>query len=291
MSAEYPETEGAERLRIVILGSGKSGTSGLFHCIRSSADHHFDVPFARLFEPHEQGEVTAVTDPHLVCKILIERFRGFEQPRRVLDLFDRKILIVRDPRDNVISRLMWIVATRIGNADSKDAAVILDALRQKEREPDSISVHRLFELAAPVAGSRKDFALLARNISYLMLDLLDDYDDLHLLKYEDFVDRKFDALEAYLGFPLLKDFEVPKKATRILRTGKYGNWANWFLDEDYAYFVDPVKADLERLGYADERPVNPKRVIDPEEVTEYVKRVQDGVAKRQQRPPGKRRGR
>ena len=77
---------------------------------------------------------------------LYERFRGFAQPRRVLDGFDRKILIVRDPRDNVISRLMWIVATRIGSADPQDAAAVITSY--------SIHYTKLYDRRPPVLHHR-----------------------------------------------------------------------------------------------------------------------------------------
>jgi hypothetical protein len=273
-----------------VLGSGKSGTSGLYLCLKQSAETYFRKPFDAVFEPHSTEEALEARASLSICKILLERFVKFEGRERVLRHFQKRVAIIRDPRDNVISRLMWNISMRIGRADKKGAETLLAALRQKEADPDSVSVYRLYEIAAPVVGGFKtmpgksydnwSYTDAARKLAYSPVTLLSGGWDGLVIKYEDFINRKFEALEAYLGFPVLAQFEMPKKTTRILRTAQYNNWVNWFLDEDYTYFVEPRRRELEMLGYEDWRPKGIKRVIAAEEATGYVDRVQRSLPKR-----------
>ena len=108
-----------------------------------------------------------------------------------------------------------------------------------------------------------------RAAAYSILDFMDLRENMHLLKYEDFIEANLGALEAYLGFELRMDFKVPPRARRILRTGRQGNWRNWFLPEDYDFFVAAEAAKFQRMGYLDERPQYLTQQIDPQEVTGY----------------------
>ena len=137
--------------RIVIAGAGKSGTSGLFHCVAQSAERHFGRPFARLFEPKTQ--------------------ESFE------------------------------------------------ALALKEANSRSVSVLELYRLAGPVAGYGPNYERKVRDLAFLSWALLQRFHGLHVLKYEDFVDRNLAAVEDYQGFGLLRDFSLPPHDARILRTG------------------------------------------------------------------------
>ena len=186
-------------------------------------------------------------------------------------------MIVRDPRDTVVSRLLWLAATRIGEADPAAAAVFLEALAAKEQEPLTISLLDLYRLAAPVVGFSPDYAVKARELAFLPLVILGRHDSFHLLKYESFVERDLASTEVYLGFPLIEDFTLPPKAGRILRTGRHGGWENWFTDEDDAFFSTSQAERLEKLGYSSLRRKAPGSRIDPEEATAYVARVQDSI--------------
>lgn len=271
-------TSQSSSTRILILGAGKSGTSALFHCVAQSAEQHYGTAFARSFEPKTEQQLEAVSASHCVVKVLAERVMGFADPHRVIGSFGRRLMIVRDPRDTVVSRLLWLVATRIGMADPVAAQTFLAALREKESAPHSRSVLALYDLAAPVAGFGSGYAAKVRDLAFLPLDMLRRFPDFHRLRYEDFVARRWEPVEAYLGFPLLDSFSLPPRQTRILRTGSAGGWRNWFLPEDTAYFSDSQAEALAALGYRREAAAA-RQVIDPAEATGYIARVRDDIAR------------
>ncbi|WP_373506167.1 hypothetical protein [Aestuariivirga sp.] len=267
----------ASPTRIIILGAGKSGTSGLFHCVAQSAERHHACAFQRLFEPKTEDALASLSGSHAITKVLSERLQTFPSPEALLAGFGRRIMIVRDPRDTVVSRLLWLAATRIGEAAPEAASAFLDALASKEREPQSFSLLDLYRIAAPVVGFNPEYAIKARELAFLPIAILERHKDFHTLKYESFVERDLASTEAYLDFPLIGDFDLPPKAGRILRAGQQGGWENWFLDEDDAFFSISQAKRLERLGYSPLRRSPPAQRIDPQEATGYVARVQESI--------------
>ncbi|HEU4986854.1 MAG TPA: hypothetical protein VFT89_07295 [Rhizobiaceae bacterium] len=262
-------------MKILILGAGKSGTSALHYCLKTSAEKHFGGSFGGKFEAKSDEEVRDGISEQCVFKILLERFSTFADRDGTLARFDKRVLIIRDPRDALISRLMWQIATRIESATNIMAVDELnDALVAKEVAPDCVSVYDLYRLAGQMMRGdigEATYPFEGRRLAYLPYEFSRS-DDLFLLRYEDFVDHNVADLQAYLGFPLTFDFEIPGKAARVFRTGTYGNWRNWFTVEDYRFFVDPEREKLLALGYEDERPEGPKS-ISPAEISGYLKRV------------------
>jgi hypothetical protein len=97
------------------------------------------------------------------------------------------------------------------------------------------------------------------------------------IKYEDLIDGAISGMEEYLDLLLTGNAEVAAEHDHVPRTRHYGNWRDWFLEEDVAYFRPVFAAYLDRHGYAPEWRLNDNPCIRPEHCTDYVARV---VAKR-----------
>ena len=98
--------------------------------------------------------------------------------------------------------------------------------------------------------------------------------DWFIFKYEDLVDRKLTALSAYLGREVRADVEIPRDDRLKARTMSYGDWRNWFLEEDvrilepiYTPYMDLVGCDSSDWS------LNPHPTIAPELASEYMKRL------------------
>jgi hypothetical protein len=136
-------------MKIVIFGLAKSGTTAVFYKIKNS----LPPDTVCLFEPQS-------FDPGAVrkkgIKSLLSRRRERDVLAKVLPFrphcsadvdgfshFERPILIVRDPRDRLISRLLYgVYNSDFCQYDDKVKA-FLEVLEQKETDPSSVPLKTL----------------------------------------------------------------------------------------------------------------------------------------------------
>ncbi len=89
---------------IVIVGLPKSGTTGLFYKIRNSL-----VGSVRAhFECHAAPDLNVGQDDHVLAKVLYRSDAGFLSS---FEKFAKKIAIVRDPRDRLVSSVLYSKAS------------------------------------------------------------------------------------------------------------------------------------------------------------------------------------
>src|SRR5690242_6535868 len=126
-------------MKVVIAGLGKSGTTALFFTVKQSMPpdtHH-------LFEP-SRFDARSGTASNVLAKILIRD--GGVTDYASFDDFEKKILIIRDPRDIIVSRVLYDIynAPDACRDDVKvDAFVRL--LRRKEAEPHNVSLLEIID--------------------------------------------------------------------------------------------------------------------------------------------------
>jgi hypothetical protein len=65
------------------------------------------------------------------------------------------------------------------------------------------------------------------------------------------VDKKFDALNAYLGFETESDAEVPSGTgkEKVVRKKAYGDWRHWYTEDDVVFFKSAYTPYMEIVGY------------------------------------------
>src|SRR5688500_13798519 len=129
-------------MRILIAGQAKSGTTALYYALKQTLPRKYTC----LFEPH--STTAAAGDRHVLAKVLINptlRPDAFET-------FDRKILIVRDPRDNLVSRLLYAVFDREFFADDGKVRVFVERLERKRRDPAGVPLRELLQVLGDLSG-------------------------------------------------------------------------------------------------------------------------------------------
>lgn len=254
-------------MKYLVLGQGKSGTTAIARAIELGAE----PPVQVFFEPRDLASVTASTSSSsVVAKMLIEYWSPGD--RAHIKWFDRCVFIVRDPRDVVISRLLYKVYDMQFIHEFHKLEKFLDALKAKEQSPPEHSVQSLFDLLAKLEGSRSELTHLiyvhkkAVNVWRTVMDTA------HLLRYEDFVDERIEALSAYLGFHVDAQVDVDPKWRRVTRTKSHGNWKHWFTTADDNLARTAFADYLDTFRYDDwDKP--PIQIIDPEHSSKYVERV------------------
>jgi len=263
--------------KIAIFGQWRTGTTGLFYKIKNSLPPKTPVYF----------------EPSRYKKPFLCRNTGYELAKVILGStthenkdvanyeefihFDKKILIVRDPRDWLISGLLFLIQ-QYSSIYSNQAHLtnILELLAKKENSPDSISVVEISETILNAIPDRNldimvEWILQQHELVFNFENSLDDY---YLIKYEDFIDGMLSELRNYLGIKLEGEALVDDvERAHIPRTKSYGNWKNWYTEDDIKFFEPVFSKYLEKYGYSDSWETNKEKFIDPEFCTKYVKKT------------------
>lgn len=262
-------------MKLFILGTGKSGTTAMVYKVAGG------LPNCQAFSGGKPGKYAGHYE-NAVFKHTYEERKGksFGLYKEHLEKenYDRKIWMARDPRDVAVSRMLY--RWHKGYFGSKKQyQAHLSLVLLKEKNSKSIPFYEICRYigrgAWPV--SREEILEKERLRYKKMRDFVKELGgDWFLFKYEDMVDNKFDALNVYLGFEVKETAEVPKKSgkAKVIRKKKYGDWRNWFTDEDMELFRSPYTPYMKLLGYdCEDWALKPEPIIEPEYSSEYIKRL------------------
>ena len=256
---------------IVIVGSSKTGTTGLFYSVVRGLESTGE-PVYSLYEQHS-ARIYESLDKYaperlVVAKLLVT---NKEFDREVAAPFSHRILIVRDPRDTLVSALLFfpVLAINAGTGDDR-IADFTELIRRKEKDPQSISMKRLlrrgYALFSSEPKTRSTFSSRFRKtIRY------DDRVDSFVVTYEAFVDGELGDLEDFLSLKL-GSRESARSRSHIARSGRYGGWRNWFTPDDIPYFRPLLEGYMRRYGYPDDWELADQPLIDSETASVYVER-------------------
>lgn len=225
--------------RVLIVGEGKSGTTALLRSVSSALGEPSEI-----FEPMAMSAEDLEPDPLVVKKLLLN---WKQAETRLLDSFDKRILIVRDPRDRLISHLLYDAYNRAQVVDEAGRQEWLGLLGQKSATPDEVPFVRLVNTWWRLAGSDLLSHYVRAN------DRVNSYKrrmkkHFFVLAYEDYVDGRFEALNEYLDLNI-EPGVVGHEEARVARSGRYGEWRNWFTPEDVEVFRPMTDQWLHRHGY------------------------------------------
>lgn len=264
---------GARAPNILILGLAKSGTTGVYSAVKEAAKRQGD-DWVFVFEPKRPEPLRALLryapDAPLLVKAMLRAEAALDLP---YDHFGRRLLCVRDPRDVAVSHLLFRPLTR-GSATGVPPGTVerfLAALREKERDPRSRSVVALHRLGDELGVGSSAFGN-QRRLMRRMAEL-ESAQRMQPVRYETFVDGRLDDLSAYLELEVTPTRTDPDSwLGHIPRSMGHGDWRNWFLAEDVAYFRPRFRSFMERYAYDDDWELAPIPRIDPETSSAHVER-------------------
>lgn len=260
-------------LKIVIFGPYKTGTTGLYYKISNS----FPGKFRGIFEQDHFTQMKDDTEAWILAKT-IAWYDGRPVAEAYKDFmnFDRKVFLIRDPRDWIISALLFIIQQeRSLFEDDRRMAEILGALCAKEEDPRGRSLISLLELILGLS-EQHDFASEIKWMGhhYRWLPQFEKEIGDHLVvRYEDFIDGRLEALEAYLGLSLTGTAQVDAIHSHVPRTKGYGNWRHWLTEADVDFLKPFFQDYMSHFDYLDDWTLDPCPRIDPEHCTQYVVRT------------------
>jgi hypothetical protein len=257
----------------VIFGQYKTGTTGLFYLINDSLSG--DV--RTLFEAQEYNYEEGDRDRWVLAKVIL----GIQSDEFAIKYdtflnFDKQIYLIRDPRDWLISGLLFSMQQEPSIYDNDEVlARLLKLLKQKEADPTSVPLTTIaeIEMAAIPARSLEQLRSWVESQLRWLIEFEDRLSDYYALRYEDFVDGKLEGLEDYLQMPLCKTADCDVEHGHVARTKSYGNWRNWFLPEDVEFFRPVFDFYLTHYRYPPEWQLNDPQTIRPEHCSQYVERT------------------
>jgi hypothetical protein len=259
-------------MNVLILGTGKSGTTAMVYKVARA------LPDCHAFSGGKPGKYFGDYE-NAVYKHTYHEGKGktFEVYREHLAKFsyDRKIWMARDPRDVAVSRMLyrWHKGT-LGS--KKQYLAHLDIVKQKEKDPKSISFSEICRYTG-YRGWPVDKGVLVdeerdryRKMSEYVNGLGDDW---FLFKFEDMVAGKSQELNAYLGFDIVDDAEVPSGTgkAKVIRKKSSGDWRHWFTGEDVELLKPSYRPYMEAIGYdLNDWELAADPVIEPRFSSEYM---------------------
>jgi hypothetical protein len=271
-------------VKIVIFGLGKSGTSALFYKIVNSLPRGT----ISLFEPFGYGRREALHKrlqalrrgrlmPDTVAKVLPWGRTAVDL--RDFDGFDRQILIVRDPRDLLVSALLYESFHASFAEDEAAAAQFLDLLKRKEADPRGVPLLHLVSTFEALHGPAEGFPKWLKDEESggvaALLRFHEERPHLFVFRYEDLVEERFAALERTLGFPLAGPATVPDLLWRVVRAKVHGEWRNWLTPPDVDRLRPILAPFLDRYYPDADWDLAPQPHISPEHASVYVRRLLD----------------
>lgn len=253
--------------RVVIFAPYKTGSTALFHAVRESWPGREPDLY---FEPESLPELSGCASGGALAKVILGAHgrTPWETVQQVSGV-THPVVLVRDPRDWVISGMLFVIRERpeiYRDADRMNH--FLRLLHEKETSPDQVPM-------IPILRYVTGFDHLEW-IGELLSGYLDAESRMsghQVFPYEFLVRQEFDSLNRFLGFSVSSPENLPAAHAHVPRSRTFGDWRNWFLEEDLDVLLPLLYPYLTHYGYdPDESPAE-KPAILPEHSSEYVKRI------------------
>ena len=252
---------------ILILGLAKTGSTGLYNNLKAAlvaAGHDYYC----LFEPTRPDQLHSIhryaPALPLLTKVMIAREPDLQLQ---YDRFPRRVTLLRDPRDMIVSFLLFRPFIR-ADVPWEQVEPFVEAIRAKERNPASTSVQALHRLADDLGLASYR---LERVVEFMeWQEALIDRHDVFAVRYEDFIAGHLDGLSAYLGVTVDTGATASPWLAHILRSGESGDWRHWFTEEDVMAYRPYVTRYMKRFEYPDDWVLADDPVISPETSSGYI---------------------
>ena len=259
-------------MNVLVLGLARTGTTVVSGAIARTVGAKRYVSEPKSLQ--ELDTAALARSGGVMVKLLFEHWhrqpnlrRGFVHNETELQ-FDRRVFLLRDPRDELISRMHFLIKPLIDSQaiDSKVVSRWLEVFRRKEAAPAEMPVFRMMhELESLLGGLQLGDLGTGRGYYQFVFRTKADR---HLLKYEDFIAGTTTELEHYIGKgPLVRTFG--SKYEHRLRTGTFDNWKSYFTPEDVEHYRSRFGSMLDRIGYHDWA-LAPCAKLDPATGSNYI---------------------
>lgn len=252
-------------MKVLVLGTAKSGTTAVYTAIRNALGDETDY----LYEPSQREEFEVVTrsvNRNVLAKVF---FTIASKVALDFSMFDKVVLLTRDPRDVTISFLLFNFLMNYRSREAMPSIIAL--LRRKEADPRSLSLQQLSDQSADLCTRVPRWDSLAAQLDYSM-ELTKSHPEFFTARYEDFIDRNVEGLSHFLGLPISAEVEVGEWVKHVARSKGYGDWKHWFTAEDVDTFRPLFEPYLEFYRYDPQWSLAPDPVVRREFASGYIEK-------------------
>jgi len=254
--------------KILIVGLPKSGTSALTYKIASC------LPNATLnFEPQTLKGLSDVELHKKICETnssAITKCLFYSRQKIVLNeiekLYTKKLWIIRDPRDRLISAILYRWYWK-HNRNKDQFYKTLETVKEKEQNPAQVPFSKIIACSFNLEDFLKEENRIVQATINQITDLETDW---LIVNYRDIINNDLEAIEAYLNFKL--DTLASSNATlkRVRRTGQSENWKNWFTEKDVTSFQGIYTSFFNYFKLKEEWQLNKNQNISKSEASDYL---------------------
>jgi hypothetical protein len=155
----------------------------------------------------------------------------------------------------------------------------LDLVLKKENDPSCIPFYEICRYTSRNGWPRtkeeffKEEQTRCERMRDFVISLRDDW---FMFRYEDMVTQRLDDLNAYLGFAISADAEVPSGTgkEKVVRKKATGDWRHWFTQEDVKLLKPAYLPYMELIGYdCKDWILSLKPIIEPRYSSMYMQRL------------------
>jgi hypothetical protein len=258
----------------LVIGRAKTGTTVISKAIQHSIEncvYHLEPRHASFFENAKQ------LDGVHVVKILFEHWSDRPNLRMAIIhnemsmQFQKKVAIIRDPRDTLISTLYYrpLILVNKRGATQDQINEWVGVLEAKEAAPSTIGFLGLAKAFEKIFNNA--FNVDPNQFNGYLKFIARNKDELFVIKYEDFMRNNVLGLENYLGIKLTSNREVDDLG-KTKRTADFDNWKSFFTDEDVKALLPIYSPIIGPHGYEDwDLESHPK--LDPMVGSKYVRKL------------------
>ncbi|RTL30734.1 MAG: hypothetical protein EKK49_12955 [Rhodocyclaceae bacterium] len=229
--------------RFLTVGPAKSGTTALTYAVAAAIQ-----ATTVMFE--EPPEMLVRLPAGGVAKVLYDHFDE-QRLLRGAAFVSHRMLLVRDPRDLFISRLLYVVSSRrewLG--DEALMHRLLRMLWDKQQSPEDVN---LLDVGALLFGDRQEAVCrLMGPIERYAGFLSAQHQNWCVVRYEDFVAGELASLESYLDRPVGHRPTIDPQYRRVARSCSSGNWRHWLSSDDLCHLRQDFAPLVEVFGYGDD---------------------------------------
>ena len=250
-------------MKVCIIGLAKSGTSALYRAVQREMPE--DTRF--VFEPGTGPELDYVLagPEDGLTKVMFTNLNkcGYDSSR-----FDKNIFIVRDPRDIMVSSIIYrFNRLSVINRERKFKK-LLKLFRKKEKSPARMPMTYILDQFQEDGATtfRTNFT---RAYSRL-IDTSSKIENKCVVKYEDFIRNDVAELSNYLDLEVAKPDRLDGWIDKISRKGTSGDWRNWLVKDDVEFLAPAVNPILQQLGYNDDWSLAEPQLIRKEHCSDYI---------------------